>query len=176
MGYDPDKYWNERVHPNKNGSLPERVQELLSDYVAGAGSILDAGCGAGRGFEYYPPDAEVTGIDFVDTYQDQITKKASSYEGSFVSFRHDLREPLPFHDGRFTHCLAVKVLMHIPDPEPTIEELARACDSVFICDTWDEDERAKHVTIHDYQKLLDDYIINWYEKIGSHLVIVYSKP
>lgn len=176
MGYNPKKYWSQRQQPTKKQELPEGLEFFIGNYVKDANSILDIGCGTGRTFYLYPNQAQVVGLDFVDTYQDQVIEKASKHGFSFIYFRHDINNPLPFPDNHFTHCLVVKVLLHLKDPETAIKEFARVSRNVLISDVWREKEIARHVFLHDYKYLLKEYDVHWYDKYNDHLNIIYSKP
>ncbi len=89
---------------------------LIDRYVAGAGSVLDIGCGSGyvsNLMAYRHPDCEVTGIDF---------GRGAQYAREFAQ-SHALRNTRYHHrdfmeldlQQRFDVVIAQGVLHHIPD-------------------------------------------------------------
>jgi len=102
--------------------------ELLREVSAPAGAtFLDAGCGscaksillAGRGMR-------VVGTDFSS---DALKLAAETVRANGVSNRITLRQGdllnLPFEDGEFRYILCWGVLMHVPELQRALAELAR---------------------------------------------------
>lgn len=174
MSYNPVKYWSERDEPTKLNDVDDELASFIDMYVESASSILDVGYGMGRTFSLYP-NVPITGIDFVDRYCPEAVKEAQQHGLDFRHIRHDINQDFPFFNNQFSHCLAIKVLLHLKNPSKAIVEMARTSEYVFISDIWNEEEIARHVFLHDYRTLLSDYRIRWWEKAGDHLNIIYSQ-
>lgn len=103
----------------------DRIVEALGD-VRGK-TILDVGCGycyhttrlANRGLK-------ITAVDFSEAALAQATNilAAAGIEGQ-VTLRQADATKLPFEDSSFDHVLMWGVLMHIPQAEKALAELAR---------------------------------------------------
>lgn len=111
----------------------EAFFSLAFDYIARTlrapkGSlILDAGCGTGdhairladRGFTVQGVDISETAVSLA---RDAVRKRGMSDR---ISVRQANLRSLPFDDGRFPYVLCWGVLMHIPEIEKALAELAR---------------------------------------------------
>jgi malonyl-CoA O-methyltransferase len=100
--------------------LPPLVGE-----VAGL-DLLDVGCGTGRhAVAWAAQGARVTGVDFSEGMLSRARAKAGAQQVRFV--RHDLAEPLPFHDATFDRVLCCLVLDHVRDLPGFFREMRRVC-------------------------------------------------
>lgn len=101
------------------------VRSLLPDLEGR--SVLDAATGAG----YYAAriaerGASVVGIDASEA----MIERARSRHGESATFQQaDLRDPLPFTDGRFDLVLSQLTLEHLRDWDPVIGEFARVLEA-----------------------------------------------
>ena len=88
---------------------PEIEREKFIDLVKKGGSILDAGCAAGRDTQYfYNKGLKATGIDLSEKLLD-IARRNSPY----VRYKKiDVRK-LPFQDNSFDGIYACAVLIHL---------------------------------------------------------------
>ncbi len=103
----------------------DRIAALLSPY--GISACLDAGCGDGaqtvrlaqRGFQ-------VVALDFSEYVLGRARENVAAHGlERTVRFEHGSLLGLPFPDGAFRFVLCWSVLMHIPEVEKAIAELAR---------------------------------------------------
>ena len=107
---------------------PFGVPEIVAA-VAGAGSVLDAGCGSAR-LTLALADAgaaEVVGIDTsVERLAQGRARIATHPMGERVKLiEADFDRPLPFPDGRFGAAVSRLALMIATDPVATLRELRR---------------------------------------------------
>jgi 2-polyprenyl-3-methyl-5-hydroxy-6-metoxy-1,4-benzoquinol methylase len=119
---------------DKYGSTNPVVRRLMATFEhtleelfrqADARSILDVGCGEGvltHRWAQQLGDRRVVGIDLEDPTleAEQAKRRAPNLE-----YRVMKAENLPFADGEFDMASAIEVLEHVPDPEHTVEEMAR---------------------------------------------------
>ncbi len=99
------------------------LQELFRQ--AQPRSLLDVGCGEGvltHRWAQQLGERRVVGIDLEDPVleAEQAKRRAPNLE-----YRVMKAENLPFADGEFDMTSAIEVLEHVPDPEHTVEEMAR---------------------------------------------------
>lgn len=95
-------------------------------YLAGGatGRVLDVGSGTGANFEYYPPDAEVVGIE-PDPYMLRRARSRAERIGTRIELHAAGAEHLPFPDASFDAAVATLVFCTIPDPDRALSELRR---------------------------------------------------
>jgi len=105
--------------------LPFGAAELLSA-VAGAGRVLDLGCGSGRlSVALARAGAAVTGIDTSRERLEQARRRAGEGGVELQLVEADLDEPLPFEDGSFDAATSRLALMAAATPAATLRELRR---------------------------------------------------
>jgi 2-polyprenyl-3-methyl-5-hydroxy-6-metoxy-1,4-benzoquinol methylase len=119
---------------DKYGSTNPLVRRLMATFEraleelfreADPRSILDVGCGEGvltHKWAQQLGERRVVGIDLEDPAleAEQAKRRAPNLE-----YRVMKAENLPFADGEFDMASAIEVLEHVPDPEHTVEEMAR---------------------------------------------------
>jgi 2-polyprenyl-3-methyl-5-hydroxy-6-metoxy-1,4-benzoquinol methylase len=90
-------------------------------------TFLDAGCGDGiHSIRLARRGYSVVGVDFAGYVLDEARKRATkSGLDRRVRFEHGSLLNLPFADDSFEYVLCWGVLMHIPEVETAISELAR---------------------------------------------------
>ena len=97
-------------------------------------SVLDVGCGTGRGVEQLrrdDPSLKVFGIDPVEA----LLKRAVAKGTPAAALIKGDACFLPFPDRSFDATVTLGVLHHVPRPEPVVRELMRvARKAVFISD------------------------------------------
>ncbi|HUP32385.1 MAG TPA: class I SAM-dependent methyltransferase [Gaiellaceae bacterium] len=105
--------------------LPFGAAELLSA-VAGAGRVLDLGCGSGRlTVALAWAGATVTGIDTSRQRLDEARRRARKGGVELQLLEADMDEPLPFEDGSFDAATSRLALMAAAAPTATLRELRR---------------------------------------------------
>ena len=119
---------------DKYGSTNPVVKRLMAGFERTLGelftqadpqSLLDVGCGEGvlthKWAQHLAP-RRVVGIDLADeTLQAEWDRR----QVPNLEYRVMKAENLPFADGEFDVVTAIEVLEHVPDPEHTVDEMAR---------------------------------------------------
>ena len=90
------------------------------------GRLLDAGIGTGRNCAYYPPDAEVVGIDNSPAMLDRARRRCVTLAQAGHLLRMDVTA-LRFPAGAFDAAVASFLFCVLPDDEqaPALRELGR---------------------------------------------------
>jgi 2-polyprenyl-3-methyl-5-hydroxy-6-metoxy-1,4-benzoquinol methylase len=104
-------------------SFERTLDELLAR--AEPSSLLDVGCGEGVLVHQWAqrlPDARIVGIDLEE---DSIQAGWAAREAPNLEYRTMPAEDLPFANDEFDLASAIEVLEHVPDPEHTLDEMAR---------------------------------------------------
>ena len=106
-----------------------RYQAIRPELFRGTGgTILDAGVGTGRNMPFYPPGAEVAGIDLSPRMLERAERRSAAL-GIAVDLREmDVRK-MTFPDARFDHVVATFLfcVLDREDQTPALRELARVC-------------------------------------------------
>jgi 2-polyprenyl-3-methyl-5-hydroxy-6-metoxy-1,4-benzoquinol methylase len=118
-----DKYGSQnpvvkRLMANFHGTLEELFAKTAPS------SLLDVGCGEGVLTHEWAGkvDGRVVGIDLDDP---QLHEQWKDRQASNLTYQVMKAENLPFADREFDVATAIEVLEHVPDPEHTVEEMAR---------------------------------------------------
>jgi 2-polyprenyl-3-methyl-5-hydroxy-6-metoxy-1,4-benzoquinol methylase len=99
------------------------LEELLQ--VAAPSSLLDVGCGEGvlvHRWAQRMGEARIVGIDLEEP---SIQAGWAQRRAPNLEYRAMRAENLPFADGEFDLATAIEVLEHVPDPQHTLDEMAR---------------------------------------------------
>lgn len=121
--WDDDYY-----HPIAERYYDRAVRKTLDLVGAGPGSkVLDAGCGPGvHTIRAAQAGCHLTSIDFSQEMlrhaRQRVSKAGLSAQ---VEFRHEDLTKLGFADASFEHIFSWGVVIHIPDAEKALDELAR---------------------------------------------------
>lgn len=108
--------------------LPFGAAEILA-FVAGAGRVLDAGCGSGRlTVALAAAEAEVTGIDTNVGQLDDARRRAEEAGAALTLLEADFNAPLPFDGASFDAVTSRLALMAAGDPVATLTELRRVLE------------------------------------------------
>jgi SAM-dependent methyltransferase len=126
----------DRMHVSAGDEHAEALSHIASTLgTIGAESVLDVGCGTGRGIKYLSearPDLEIKGVEPVEALIDQAVATNGVPRDALVAGRG---ESLPFPDRRFDAAVAIGVLHHVPDPALVIAEMQRVARlAIFISD------------------------------------------
>ena len=119
---------------DKYGSANPVVRRLMNGFEgaldellrrADPGSLLDVGCGEGVLVQRWSrrlPDSRFVGVDL---REDSIQAGWSQHQAPNLEYRTMEGASLPFASDEFDTASAIEVLEHVPDPEHTLEEMAR---------------------------------------------------
>ena len=102
-----------------------KLRELLWSKVEST-NILEVGVGTGKNFPYYPPDVEITAIDFSERMLKRAQDKASK-QGLKVSLQQMDVQNLEFKDNSFDTVVASFVFCSVPNPARSLMEVERVC-------------------------------------------------
>ena len=100
-------------------------RRLLWEKVQGK-RILEVGVGTGKNFPYYPPDADITAIDFSERMLARARKKAKK-QAIKVDLRQMDVQKLDFPDNSFDTVVASFVFCSVPDAVKGLMEVERVC-------------------------------------------------
>jgi ubiquinone/menaquinone biosynthesis C-methylase UbiE len=91
-----------------------------------AGRLLDAGVGTGRNFPFYPPDAQVVGVDFSPAMLARAEQRRRSATAPVELLKMDVTQ-LNFPDRFFDGAVATFLFCTLPDElqVPALQELGR---------------------------------------------------
>jgi ubiquinone/menaquinone biosynthesis C-methylase UbiE len=125
--YDqPDPYSSCFVYSRK------RLDRLLDGYLSPTDAglrLLDVGCGTGHQLALWSARGyEVAGVDG----SAEMLEHAQVNNPSAELREADARE-LPFADASFDRVTSIEVLRYLPDPHPSIEEMARVLRPGGVC-------------------------------------------
>lgn len=161
------------------------VQALLPDLDGKR--VLDAGTGAGH-YAALLADrgAEVVGVDASAA----MVEVARERHGDAATFRQtDLREALPFADGRFDVVVCQLTLEHVRDWDPVMAEFARVLgaggtvvlstdhpfSTYFVVEHEPPDVGSADADAADYYAV-EYYERNWGSEDEPHMVPFYRRP
>ena len=101
-----------------------RIRPLLFEGLSGR--VLDAGVGTGRNFPFYPPGAEVVGIDFSPAMLARARRRRNSLAADVELLQMDVTG-LKFPDRSFDAAVATFLFCVLPDElqAPALRELGR---------------------------------------------------
>jgi 2-polyprenyl-3-methyl-5-hydroxy-6-metoxy-1,4-benzoquinol methylase len=110
--------------------LMSSFEHTLDELMARAEprSLLDVGCGEGvlvHRWAQSLPGRRVVGIDLEE---ESIQVGWSQRRAPNLEYRTMPAEDLPFADDEFDLATAIEVLEHVPDPEHTLDEMARCAE------------------------------------------------
>jgi 2-polyprenyl-3-methyl-5-hydroxy-6-metoxy-1,4-benzoquinol methylase len=119
---------------DKYGSTNPVVKRLMAGFErsleelfrqAAPRTLLDVGCGEGVLTHKWAQRVEgrVVGIDLEDPV---IQAEWEKRKAPNLEYRMMKAEKLPFGEGEFDLAAAIEVLEHVPDPEHTVAQMARA--------------------------------------------------
>ncbi|MBI2859357.1 MAG: class I SAM-dependent methyltransferase [Chloroflexi bacterium] len=104
-------------------SRRSRGREFQWSRVEGA-RILEVGVGTGKNFPYYPPNAEITAIDFSERMLARAREKARK-QGLPVKLMQMDVQNLGFADNTFDTVVGTFVFCSVPDPIIGLMEVER---------------------------------------------------
>lgn len=101
-----------------------RIRRLMCGGLSGR--ILDAGCGTGKNFVYYPAGTEVTAVDLSRGMLARAAGRVAKASAKVTLLEGDATK-LPFPDGHFDACVSTYMFCVLPDELqlPALKELLR---------------------------------------------------
>lgn len=110
----------ERFYQPQFRGMYDRFSDVIHDYVRAGDTMLDAGCGSGRVFQYAFDESQrprlIVGVD--------MTAEPKGNRNIDAAARADLGR-LPFRDGVFDIAISSHVAEHLTEPDLVFRELAR---------------------------------------------------
>ncbi len=119
---------------DKYGSANPVVRRLMSGFErsleelfakAAPTSVLDVGCGEGVLVHRWASQFGEKRFVGIDLEEDSIQHGWSQRTAPNLQYKVMRAESLPFAAGEFELASAIEVLEHVPDPEHTLDEMAR---------------------------------------------------
>jgi len=107
------------------GSRSSKWRELLWSEVEGT-HILEVGVGTGKNFPFYPPDEEITAIDFSEKMLELAKDRAGKQKVKVSLQKMDVQN-LEFEDNTFDTVIASFTFCSVPDPVRGLMEVERVC-------------------------------------------------
>jgi ubiquinone/menaquinone biosynthesis C-methylase UbiE len=107
-----------------------RYRPLRRRLFAGlSGRLLDAGVGTGRNMPFYPPGAEVVGIDLSPAMLRRAEARRKRLGVAAELRQMDVTRRTPFPDGHFDAIVATFLFCVLDESQqaPALNELARIC-------------------------------------------------
>jgi ubiquinone/menaquinone biosynthesis C-methylase UbiE len=170
---NPSKASMQDVH-DMAAALEERAQALdqlqvnealvdALDPVAGE-QILEVGCGSGvlcrQVAPTVAPGGKITGVDISPEFLRIAQRYAASTDlSNFIQWGAGQAQVLPFNDASFDGVFAARLLLHVSDPQPVLNELARVVrpgGRVVVMD-WDFDT----VAVDHSDRELTRRVMHW---------------
>lgn len=135
----------------------EEIEEVLK--VTRPKMILELGCGAGRNFRYYPPEAKCVGLDLS---MNLLQRAQDKVDQNILGMICGTATHLSFKDGVFDLVFADSTIQHIPPDkiDLCVSEIVRVAGRyVCLIEYTQEDNKQSqffsqiHCFKHDYLKL-----------------------
>jgi SAM-dependent methyltransferase len=126
---DPGFFLRFLDEANKIPGVAEWKVAILDTLRLKAGQkVLDVGCGVGTDAfdldERVSPTGHITGVDFSESLIAEAVRRAAS-RNLCVTFETGDAQALRFPDETFDAVRTERLLMHVPDPEKAVSEMAR---------------------------------------------------
>ncbi|HBT47393.1 MAG TPA: SAM-dependent methyltransferase [Peptococcaceae bacterium] len=90
------------------------------------GRVLEVGVGTGANFPFYPPDCQVTAIDFSSRMLARARQKLHLARAPVTLLEMDVQQ-LDFPAASFDTVVATCVFCSVPDPVLGLQEVRRVC-------------------------------------------------
>jgi len=114
-------WWQDEFTDGADAEYEEQILPLAARHLAGAGRVLDVGCGEGQlARRIALAGAAVTGVDPTVAQLDLAQAR-----GGGVDYVRGRAERLPVRSGAFDAVVICLTLEHVDPFEPAIEEVAR---------------------------------------------------
>ncbi|MBM7855885.1 ubiquinone/menaquinone biosynthesis C-methylase UbiE [Desulfohalotomaculum tongense] len=90
------------------------------------GKVLEVGVGTGKNLPLYPPECEVTGIDFSSEMLKRAMERVKKNNLKITLLEMDAQH-MDFPDNTFDTVVATCVFCSVPDPIKGLKEVKRVC-------------------------------------------------
>ena len=137
-GYEPARYWRRRgrgyrkefdAHSEETRRAVRRQEAEFLEALRPLefDSVLEVGCGFGRILRLVADEFAPGRVAGVDVSRHQLRKARALLKSRKPELcEADITRGLPFwEDGTFDLVFTSEVLMHLPEPEPIVREMAR---------------------------------------------------
>jgi SAM-dependent methyltransferase len=108
------------------GGFERTLEELLTR--AEPRSLLDVGCGEGVLVHQWAQRLDERRIVGIDLEEESIQAGWAEHQAPNLEYHVMHAENLPFAENEFDLASAIEVLEHVPDPEHTLQEMARCAE------------------------------------------------
>ena len=123
------------------GRWSRRLAPLFMDFteVAGAGRVLDVGCGTGSLSFCLARNPEIVGVHGLDFSPAYVAHAKRRNCDARLSFQVGDARALPFPDSSFDHALSMLVLQFVPQADLAVREMRRVTrpGGTVAAATWD---------------------------------------
>ncbi|MFZ2727864.1 MAG: class I SAM-dependent methyltransferase [Methylococcaceae bacterium] len=123
--YDRLAPYFEGMEAVMEGLFLQRWRQRCWEKVEGH-HILEIGVGTGKNFEYYPPNAAITAIDFSPAMLEQAKRKQQR-KHTVVDLHLMDAQSLCFASNSFDTVIATFVFCSVPQPLKGLKEIQRVC-------------------------------------------------
>jgi SAM-dependent methyltransferase len=108
------------------GGFERMLEELLTR--AEPRSLLDVGCGEGVLVHQWAQRLDERRVVGIDLEEESIQAGWAEHQAPNLEYHVMHAENLPFAENEFDLASAIEVLEHVPDPEHTLQEMARCAE------------------------------------------------
>jgi SAM-dependent methyltransferase len=108
------------------GGFERTLEDLLTR--AGPRSLLDVGCGEGVLVHQWAQRLDERRVVGIDLEEESIQAGWAEHQAPNLEYHVMHAENLPFAENEFDLASAIEVLEHVPDPEHTLQEMARCAE------------------------------------------------
>jgi SAM-dependent methyltransferase len=105
------------------GGFERSLDELLDR--AAPRTLLDVGCGEGVLVHRWAQRLREGRLVGIDLEEESIQEGWARHQAPNLEYRVMEAQKLPFADGEFDLASAIEVLEHVPEPQQTLQEMAR---------------------------------------------------
>ena len=117
------KFYDIIENPMEMMALKKWRIELMKELK---GKVLEVGVGTGKNIEHYPPNIDITAIDFSEKMLKKAYEKAVKFDKKVKLINMDAQN-MNFPDNTFDVIFTTCVFCSVPDPILGLKELRRVC-------------------------------------------------
>ena len=117
------KFYDIVENPMEMMALKKWRIELMKELK---GKVLEVGVGTGKNIEHYPPNIDITAIDFSEKMLKKAYEKAVKFDKKVKLINMDAQN-MNFPDNTFDVIFTTCVFCSVPDPILGLKELRRVC-------------------------------------------------